>query len=227
MKTCSYGCGQEAHYTLKNGKPCCSPFAASCPTVRENIREGIKRKLKEGTWQKGRGGWNKGLTKENSNKIKERGQLLHQRYMNGELTPSFKGKKHSAETKQKISISRKKFLQENPSQVPYLLNHYSKGPSYPEMYWIDLIKREKLNLSYHKQVGLYELDFFNESKMIDLEIDGEQHYTDTRIIASDIQRTAYLESLGWKVLRIRWNEWQKLAFQEKHNFVEELRKMLQ
>ena len=42
---------------------------------------------------------------------------------------------HSNETKEKISISRKKYLSEHPDQVPYLLNHYSKGESYPEKYF--------------------------------------------------------------------------------------------
>lgn len=37
----------------------------------------------------------------------------------------------SEETKKKISKSRKKFLDENPHMVPYLLNHSSKM-SYPE-----------------------------------------------------------------------------------------------
>lgn len=135
-------------------------------------------------------------------------------------------RKHSAETKKKLSEYRKKYLEEHPEKAPYLLNHYSKGPSYPEIYWIDLIRKENLDLSYHKQIGLYELDFFNEDKKIDLEIDGEQHYSDNRIVESDQRRTLYLESLGWKIIRVRWSEWQKKTAEEKHYFVEELRDIM-
>jgi len=40
-------------------------------------------------------------------------------------------KKHSQETKDKISKSRIKYLMEHPDKVPYLLNHSSRM-SYPE-----------------------------------------------------------------------------------------------
>lgn len=176
--------------------------------------------------RRGQPGWSHGLTAETSTVLKAKAERVRQKYESGELTPAFRGKHHTEESKRKTSISRKKYLIEHPEQVPYLLNHYSKGPSYPEIYWIDLIRNEKLDLSYHKQIGLYELDFFNESKKIDLEIDGEQHYSDSRITESDLHRTEYLESLGWLVIRVRWSEWQKKTTEEKHYFVEELRDII-
>lgn len=42
---------------------------------------------------------------------------------------------HTEETKQKLSQIRKQYLKDNPDKVPYLLNHYSKGESYPEKYF--------------------------------------------------------------------------------------------
>ena len=43
MKLCDYGCGQEAHFQLKNGKWCCSRHPSSCPQIKEKCREGLKR----------------------------------------------------------------------------------------------------------------------------------------------------------------------------------------
>lgn len=170
--------------------------------------------------------WNKGLTKKNNEIVKIASENLKERYRNGELKPSFKGKEHTKETKEKISKSRTKFLEENPDKVPYILNHYSNGPSYPEIYFIDLIKKEEINLSYHKQIGIYELDFFNEEKKIDLEIDGDQHILDERIAKSDIKRTKYLEELGWTVVRVLWSDWKKKNLKEKKDFIDYIKGLL-
>ena len=34
MDKCDYGCGQEARYTFKNGKKCCSKTTNSCPSIK-------------------------------------------------------------------------------------------------------------------------------------------------------------------------------------------------
>ena len=129
-----------------------------------------------------------------------------------------KRRTHSEETKKKISEARKKYLLENPDKVPYRLNHYSKGRSYPEEYW--KIVLDSNNISYVEQypIGLYQLDFAILDQKIDLEIDGSQHYCDQRIVESDKRRTEYLESLGWKVIRVNWSEYQKMV--DKKQFVE-------
>jgi very-short-patch-repair endonuclease len=142
------------------------------------------------------------------------------------IVSSHTGKPLSDEHKKKISVSRTLYLEKNPDKVPYIINHSSKGPSYPEKYWIELIKKENLNLYYHKRVGIYELDFFNEEVKLNLEIDGEQHYLDTRIVESDITRNVVLSNLGWKTIRIRWSVWQKLSFMEKQIFIEYIRSLL-
>lgn len=51
--------------------------------------------------------WNKGLTKETDEKIMELVLKLKEKYKNGLIIPSFKGKKHSLETKNKISKATK------------------------------------------------------------------------------------------------------------------------
>lgn len=126
----------------------------------------------------------------------------------------------SQETKNKISISRKKYLEENPDKVPYLLNHYSKGPSYPEKYWSEILIKHKIPFDTEYRVWLYSLDF--KIGMVDLEIDGEQHYLDNKIIESDLRRNSYLESLGYKIIRIRWKDFKILSKDNREIFVKNL-----
>jgi very-short-patch-repair endonuclease len=127
---------------------------------------------------------------------------------------TFKGREHSTETRDKMRSSRIKFLEENPDKVPYKLNHYSKGRSYPEQYWMNILYKHDISFVEQYQIGLYSLDFAIIDKKIDLEIDGEQHYLDQRIVESDIRRTALLNALGWNVIRIRWSTYQKLVDKE-------------
>ena len=121
----------------------------------------------------------------------------------------------SEETKKKISESRIKFLRENPDMVPYKLNHYSKGRSYPEEYWKGILDSHGVSYTEQYQVGPYQLDFVIGN--IDLEIDGDQHYLDKRVVASDKRRNKYLENLGWKTIRVKWSDYQKLV--DKKTFV--------
>ena len=52
-------------------------------------------------------------------------------------------------------------------------------------------------------IGNYIVDFVCNEKMLIIEIDGGQH-NETENIKADIERTKYLESKGYKVLRF-WN----------------------
>jgi very-short-patch-repair endonuclease len=118
------------------------------------------------------------------------------------------GRVLSEETKKKISEKRKAYLKANPDKVPYLMNHYSKGDSYPEQYFNKCLNGSCYEKKY--RVGNYELDFADIERGIDLEIDGEQHFVDRRIVEHDLKRNDYLISLGWKIIRIRWSIFQKI-----------------
>lgn len=157
-------------------------------------------------------------------------RMNHERFCsknpNKETTPTkgkvgtFTGKKHSATTKSKISEARIKFLNENPDQVPYKLNHYSKGRSYAEEYWKVILDSNDMKYTEQYQIGPYQLDFaFLESK-VDLEIDGDQHYLDKRVIESDKRRNKYLEDLGWTIIRVKWSDFKKLT--NKKEYVESI-----
>ena len=172
--------------------------------------------------------YNKDKNAKHSNRYikakEENRQITISEETKNKLSNIWKNHKHSQETKDKISNSRKKYLEEHPDKIPFKLNHSSKQ-SYPEQYFEELFEKENIPLLYHKQVGRYELDFYNEDLMKYVEIDGEQHYSEY-MIEHDIERTLYLENLGWKGIRIRWSEYQKLNFENKKIKIQEIKEFL-
>jgi len=169
--------------------------------------------------------WNYGLTKETSKLVAKSAATLNQNYQNGKIKPSFKGRHHSDETKAKLSKIRKDYLSEHPDKVPYLLNH-SSSISYPEQYFIDLFKNENIDLKYHEQIGKYQLDFANKDQRKYLEIDGEQHYVDKKIVKSDQERNQYFKELEWNGMRIRWSDYQKLDNKARKEVIEKIKNFL-
>lgn len=131
-------------------------------------------------------------------------------------------RKHSEETKRKISEYRKKFIMENPDKVPYRLNHSSKE-SYPEKYFSELFDKEKINIYRYYGVGPYEIDFCIPDKKIAIEIDGNQHYYDLKIIESDKRKTDYLNKDDWDVIRIKWSDYNSLNYENKKDYINELK----
>lgn len=125
---------------------------------------------------------------------------------------SNKGRKMSEEQKNKISQSRKKYLMENPHMVPYKLNHSSKI-SYPERYFLRVLRG--FIFQYKVPGTLYEIDFANPDKKIAIEIDGDQHYLDEKMIEHDTKRDSILKELGWETMRIRWSHYRALDEKER------------
>ncbi len=71
--------------------------------------------------------------------------------------------------------------------------------------WNFLRKRAINNYRFRRQypIGKYIVDFVCRHKKLVIEIDGGQHNTDNNIIY-DNERTNFLETEGYKVLRF-WN----------------------
>jgi very-short-patch-repair endonuclease len=69
--------------------------------------------------------------------------------------------------------------------------------------WSRLRNRQLDNLKFRRQVprGRFVADFLCDEAMLILEVDGSQHGDSA---AQDNRRTAYLESLGYLVMRF-WN----------------------
>jgi very-short-patch-repair endonuclease len=135
-------------------------------------------------------------------------------------------RKHSEETKKKLSKIRTEYLKKNPDKVPYLLNHHSKGMSYPEKYFEKLFRNENIELVYHFQIGLYQLDFSDPVRKIDIEIDGEQHYVDKKIFKSDRRRDKFLQDLGWITYRVRWSHYMKMDMDTKKLVVQQIKELV-
>lgn len=82
-----------------------------------------------------------------------------------------------------------------------------------------------LKQNYH--VDRYFLDLANPDKKLYIEIDGEQHYNNQKIIEHDTERTKRLEELGWICIkRIRWSEYKKLSKDEQISLIETLKKQI-
>lgn len=148
----------------------------------------------------------------------------HSDFTKNKMSQSQLGKAHTEETKKKLSIIRKLYLENNPDKVPYLLNHSSKI-SYPEQYFIDCFIND-VDAKFQHHVYRYKLDFANVKEKLYFEIDGEQHYNDKRIVEHDIKRTQKLNEMGWTCFRLRWSHFQKLNEEEKKQKVLEIRFMM-
>ena len=163
--------------------------------------------------------WNKGKTKETDNRIINQGINI------SKSLKLISRKSLSDEHKRKLSINKISFLEKNPDKVPYLLSR-KNGKSYPEEYFEKCFESLKISLKFHLRVGRFELDFYNEISKICIEIDGEQHYKNNILSIGDINRTIYLEKLGWKVIRIRWSIWVKLSKLEKIKILNAIKKII-
>ena len=71
--------------------------------------------------------------------------------------------------------------------------------------WSLLRNRQLYNLKFKRQfpIGDYIVDFVCEEKKLVIEIDGGQHNEDENII-KDLERTKFIESKGYVVVRF-WN----------------------
>lgn len=125
--------------------------------------------------------------------------------MKKNLIKSVTGRKHSKESKEKISKSRKEYLNKNPDKVPYLLNHSSKK-SWPEKRFEKvLIENNVEGWIYNYQVLRFSLDFAFPEYMLDVEIDGHTHTLED-VIKKDEERTKILKDLGWNIIRFTAKE---------------------
>lgn len=67
--------------------------------------------------------------------------------------------------------------------------------------WYDFLSGYPVRFRRQKQFGRFIVDFYCSAAKLILEVDGSQHYTPDGI-KYDVERTAYLEGLGFQVLRI-------------------------
>ena len=71
--------------------------------------------------------------------------------------------------------------------------------------WYDYLKAYPVRFSRQKVLGNYIVDFYSAEVKLVIELDGSQHYEENNQ-EKDMQRTAFLEEYGLRVLRIPNNE---------------------
>mgnify|MGYP000228815516 CR=1 FL=1 len=121
------------------------------------------------------------------------------------LSKISKGKTLSQEHKNRISEGRKKFLDNNPGNIPYLLNHSSKE-SYPERIFRErLIKEGIIGWKQEHPFKRYSMDFAFIDKKIDVEIDGGTHNLE-KVIMIDKEKERITGDNGWITIRFKDSE---------------------
>ena len=71
--------------------------------------------------------------------------------------------------------------------------------------WYDFLRTYPVRFSRQKVLGKFIVDFYSAEAKLVIELDGSQHYEDENI-ASDADRTTFLEGYGLTVIRIPNNE---------------------
>lgn len=128
------------------------------------------------------------------------------------------GKIPSIESREKISRSRIKYLEEHPDKVPYLINHSSKESNPEKIFREALIKQGISGWVQEYRNGIYSYDFaFLECKL-DVEIDGGTHKSE-KVLKIDKRRDLWSVEQGWKVLRFNAS----LIKKDVNNCIEQLK----
>ena len=71
--------------------------------------------------------------------------------------------------------------------------------------WYDFLQKYPVRFSRQKVLGKYIADFYSAEAGVVVELDGSQHY-ESESLKKDVERTAFLEAYGLKVIRIPNNE---------------------
>lgn len=135
------------------------------------------------------------------------------------ISKAQKNKIVSKETREKISNTQKNNYR-GKSRWYTQIQHRT---SYAEQYFFNIFP----NSSKHYHVDRYFLDIAYPSHKIYIEIDGEQHKKDLKVIEHDKERTLNLDKLGWTLIdRIYWPDFSKLNNDERIIFINSILNIL-
>lgn len=194
--------------SLRNHERLCKSNPNQDVKSLQKLRENVKK------WNENHIAWNKELTSKTDERVKKYVNTRHERYLNGELPESAYKHIMTETTKRKISKKQK----ENYRGKSRYATARECRKSYAEQYFDTIFTDCERN--YH--VDRYFLDYAWPETKTYIEVDGEQHYTENGL-KHDKERTIILGNLGWKCLkRIRWSEFQKLSFEERKEFLENI-----
>ena len=141
---CKY-CGKEAKFLLFKKYWCCEQSYNKCPAVRSKNSLARKKQIQN---QKENGifknnlekynsehhiAWNKGLTKETSESIRKRICTFNNRIKNNIIDIKIYSRKHTKESREKISLARSKILDKFVNGFPHV--KYYKVVDYNGINW--------------------------------------------------------------------------------------------
>jgi len=181
---------------------------------------GNNKGFKDGT----RSAWNKGLTKDTDDRVKNYGETYSKRVKSGDIKIHNKGKSTSEMTKKRISESMK--IAHNEGRAHNIgQSRWNNEMSYPEKFFREVIENEFKDKNFVQEynVGIFSIDFAWVDKKLAIEIDGEQHEK-PEYKERDKRKDKKLTSEGWKVLRIKWKDLYhntKSKIKEAKDFIEE------
>lgn len=163
--------------------------------------------------------WNRGKTKETCDGVRHSIESRTRNIESGKTIPSFKGKHLSDEHKAKLSKAQTEYLIR--TGLNRWSNAHSSERSYPEKFFEEILK--DICVEQYVIPGLpYKLDFADVDNKIDVEVDGEQHYINNELRERDQIRDKRLEENGWRTIRVRWSQFQKLSTDEKKEYIRNL-----
>lgn len=168
-------------------------------------------------------GWEK-FSKEEQKAIREKGnETLRERYKNGELKSSFKGRKHSKESIEKIRLARIEYLKHNKSNTAWsnkaksLLSH---GEEFLHKLFIENHLYDRYDIINEYCEYPYFIDFAFINEKIAVEFDGQVHFRKgNKRIEHDIKRDMVLNSKGWKIYRIPFFDINKFNINDLIEFI--------
>ena len=96
-------------------------------------------------------------------------------------------------------------VKRNPKLTPYAKHLRKKMTREERHLWYDFLRDYPVRFMRQKVIEHYIVDFYCAQAHLVIEVDGWQHYEEAGL-AYDAERTAFLEGLGLRVLRIPNNE---------------------
>lgn len=174
--------------------------------ARSYARKHVKNR--KNTFADGHTPWNSSKTKETNESIRKGCENLKLKYKTRELIPSFLGKTHTKETKERLSELQKAYLKNNPDNHPWRKN--TKFKSEPCERLKQKFKEHDLDFSEEfndiSWEHNYSIDVTFPNSKIGIEVNGNQHYNNDGTLTDYYQkREDYLKSLGWTIYQVHYS----------------------
>lgn len=139
-----------------------------------------------------------------------------------ETKQKLREKANTPEYKAKLSQKIRDYLDKHPESAGW--RHHGQQrvkESGPESFFRKIFETAKLDFVQEYSVKRFSLDFAFLESQICVEVDGKQHKQE-RYLLCDIRKDEELSLLGWKVIRIVWDEFVVMPNEQKREFVDSL-----